>query len=52
MKKIKCERLDRIIDVSKDALPDPVAGWICDCGNWTNEDKEWHIVWEPVVIGD
>ena len=40
----KCLRLNKLIKVSPDAIPDKDYGWICDCGNWTELDKENHVV--------
>ena len=52
----KCKKLNRIIIASKEVVFAPVSyfkdgnklikmgGWICDCGKWTESDKENHAV--------
>ena len=43
---IKMEgRTPRKIKINPDSIPDTELGWICDCGRWTNTDREYHKVY-------
>ena len=39
----ECKKLKRTIKVSSEAIPDDENGWVCDCGEWTELDKENHV---------
>ena len=41
---IYCERLKRMVLISKVAIPNNKKGWVCDCGRWTKEDPDFHDV--------
>ena len=34
---IYCKKLNKKINISVDAVPHPVLGFICDCGAWVND---------------
>jgi hypothetical protein len=37
-----CKKLNRSIDVSKEAVFNPKYGWICDCGQWVKKSDVFH----------
>lgn len=43
--KIYCRILNKTIAIKKDGQPDKNSGWLCDCGNWTNENLRSHDVY-------
>lgn len=49
---IFCKKLNKKINITLEAVPHPVYGFICDCGVWVNEFTWNHdLVWNK-KIGD
>lgn len=49
---IFCKKLNKKINISLEAVPCPVFGFLCDCGTWVNEFTWGHdLVWNK-KIGD
>jgi len=39
---IECRRLNKIVYITIDAIPNENCGFICDCGNWCGLDPYYH----------
>jgi len=37
-----CKTLNKVIEVSEDAFPDPRGGFLCDCGKWVRKADPLH----------
>lgn len=39
---IICKRLNKVVYISKEAVPDKQSGFLCDCGNFHKLDPYYH----------
>jgi hypothetical protein len=46
MRYIDCKILGRRVFIADAAVPHSKFGWICDCGRWTSEAVDSHVVVE------